>query len=340
MKPPRTFNVLITAASRRVPLIRAFQRAISELGLRGSVFVTDVNELSPGIHVADGAFQVPLATDPAYLDAIESVCLGKRVRLLVPTIDDELPLFGWARQRFERIGTRLAASDGLTAQVCDDKFLTCHYLAAHGLPVAESFLPQALPATIRFPMFVKPRVGRGSVGAFIARTAQELEFFTTYVERPVIQTYLDGPEYTIDVLCDFGGRVLSVVPRERIVIRAGTSDRGRTSDDPALIDLGVQCARALRLVGAANVQCRVVDGRPVVFEVNPRFSGGIPLTIAAGADFPRLLLELELGRRVIPCVGSFMADLWMTNFETMILLEGGPRDTLQPYVERRLRAVG
>lgn len=332
-----SLNVLITAASRRVPLIRAFQHALRELGLRGAVLVTDVNELSPGVHVADQAFQVPLATDPGYLDAIESVCRGERIRLLVPTIDDELPLFGSARQRFERIGTRVVASDGLTARVCDDKFLTCQYLASHGIPVAQSFLPHALPAALRFPVFVKPRIGRGSVGAFTARTARELAFFSTYVERPVVQTYLDGPEYTIDVLSDFGGRVISVVPRERIVIRAGTSDRGRTVDDPSLIDLGIRCARALRLIGAANVQCRVVDGRPVVFEVNPRFSGGIPLTIASGADFPRLLLELELGRRVTPRIGSFMPDLWMTNFETSILLEGGAGERLQPYVECALR---
>ena len=336
----RPLNVLVTAASRRVPLIRAFQRALSELGATGRVIVTDVNELSPGVHVADQAYQVPLATDPGYLDVLASVCEGEQVRLLVPTIDDELPLFGAALDRFAALGTRVAASDRQTATICDDKFVTCHYLASHGIPVADSFLPETLPADVTFPVFVKPRTGRGSVGAFAARTRRELDFFSTYVDRPVIQHYLDGPEYTIDVLCDYEGRVLSVVPRERIIIRAGTSDRGRTVDNPALIDVGVDCAHALRILGAANVQCRVIDGQPVVFEVNPRFSGGIPLTIAAGADFPRMLLELELGHRVVPRIGQFMADLWMTNFETTILLEGGAGDRLQPYVERVLREAG
>ena len=49
------------------------------------------------------------------------------------------------------------------------------------------------------------------------------------------------------------------------------------------------CAAALRFVGPINIQCRIVDGRPVIFEINPRFSGGIPLTIEAGADFPLML---------------------------------------------------
>ena len=53
-----------------------------------------------------------------------------------------------------------------------------------------------------------------------------------------------------------------------------------------------------------NIQCRMVDGPPKVFEINPRFSGGIPLTIAAGADFPAMLVDLALGRRVAPAIGQ------------------------------------
>lgn len=335
-----SLNVLITAASRRVPLVQAFQSALRDLGVRGSVIVTDIDHLSPGVRTADRAYRVPMATAPGYLEAIESICLGESVGLIVPTIDDELPLFGAARSRFQAQGTYVAASDALAARICNDKYLTCQYLAAHAVPAAAAWVPETLPADLSLPVFVKPRHGRGSVGAFAAADARELAFFLGYVDQPVVQTYLEGPEFTIDVLCGFDGTVLSVVPRERVVIRAGTTDRGRTSGDRALIELGARCARALRLVGAANVQCRVVDGRPVVFEVNPRFSGGIPLTIAAGADFPRMLVELALGRRVEPTVGHFAADLWMTNHETPIFIEE-PAADLQEYRPRptRMREV-
>ena len=73
--------------------------------------------------------------------------------------------------------------------------------------------------------------------------------------------------------------------------------------------------------GAVNVQCRVVQGRPVVFEINPRFSGGIPLTIRAGADFPRMLVDLAQGRRVAPAIGQFQAGVWMTNYEASVFLD-------------------
>src|SRR4029077_14834598 len=171
------------------------------------------------------------------------------------------------------------------------------------------------------PLFIKPRFGRGGVGAFQVRTSRDLEFFLQYVENPVVQEYLNGPEFTIDVLCDFAHRPLSIVPRERVVVRSGVIDRGRTVRDRALIDLAESVTRALPFAGAVNIQCRVVNGEPVVFEINPRFSGGIPLTIAAGADFPRYLIELALGRRVLPRIGQFHDGLWMTNYEASVFVD-------------------
>ena len=320
-----SLNVLLTAASRRVALVRAFRRALGELGVDGSVVTIDVNPHSPALDVADRAYLVPLSSDAGYLDAIERICQQDEIGLVIPTIDDELGLFAAATERLARLGVRVAVSPLDTCEVCNDKFETCRVLTARGVAAATSYLPETLPSTPPLPLFVKPRGGRGGVGAVAVRTRRELEFFLGQVERPVIQDYLDGPEFTIDLLCDFGGRPLAVVPRERIVIRAGVMDRGRTVRDTGLIELGLDCASALSFRGAVNIQCRVVDGRPVVFEVNPRFSGGIPLTIAAGVDMPRLLIELALGRSVRPRVGEFRAGVWMSSYETSVFFQEGER---------------
>jgi carbamoyl-phosphate synthase large subunit len=332
------FNVLITAASRRVALVEAFKRALARSG-GGRVIVTDINPLSPAVHVADRAYLVPLSDAPEYLDEIASICDAEAVQLLVPTIDDELELFAAARGRFLARGVRVAVSPPATAALCNDKFSTCTHLRARGVAAAETFLPDAVPADVRYPLFVKPRVGRGGLGAYQARTPRELAFFLEYVASPVVQEYLAGPEFTIDVLCDFDGRVLSIVPRERVVIRAGVIDRGRTSKSSALIDLGRACADALTFAGPINIQCRVVDGRPVVFEINPRFSGGIPLTIAAGADFPRLLLDLARGVHVETAIGAFTPDFWMTSYEASIFLDDDRVADLRASALRRLKDV-
>ena len=321
------FNVLVTAASRRVPLVRAFRRAVASLG--GRVVVCDVNPLSPAVHVADAAYRVPLAADAEYLDRVYDVCRLERIDLLVPTIDDELPLFGRATSALERMGVKVAVSPATTSLICNDKYALCKHLRAEGIPAAESWLPDELPADPSFPLFIKPREGRGGVSVFPVRTRRELDFFLEYVGHPVVQEFLIGREYTIDMLCGFDHRPRAVVPRERIVVRAGVTDRGRTANDPSLIQLALDCASVLDFVGAVNIQCRVVGGTPVVFEINPRFSGGIPLTIAAGADFPRILVDLACGHAVPPSIGLFQDDLCMTSYEDAVYLERSDLATLR-----------
>jgi carbamoyl-phosphate synthase large subunit len=315
-------NVLITAASRRVPLVQAFQAALRAGPVRGAVIATDISAYSPAVHVADRAYRVPLASDPAYVDTLLALCEAERIALFVPTIDDELPVCGAAIESFLARGVFPACSSATTALVCNDKLATCALLRKRGVAAAATWLPAELPAEPRFPLFIKPRVGRGAVGAYPVRSARELTFFLDYVDAPVVQEYLDGPEFTIDVLCDAAGRPVSIVPRERVVIRSGVIDRGRTVKSAALIDLAIAVCEALTFVGPLNIQCRIRGGVPTVFEVNPRFSGGIPLTIAAGADFPRMLVDMASGHAVAPSIGEFRDDLWISKFESAVFLPG------------------
>jgi len=166
---------------------------------------------------------------------------------------------------------------------------------------------------------------------------RELEFFTGYVENPVVQEYLEGPEFTIDVMCDVEGRPLSIVPRERVVIRAGVIDRGRTVRNQKLIDLAQLACEAIPFAGPINIQCRMRGDEPVIFEINPRFSGGIPLTIQSGADFPRMLVRMAMGGRVEPAIGQFREELWMTSFESSFFLEAA--EVAMPSLDQRISEV-
>lgn len=314
-------NVLMTAASRRVALAQAFQNALSASS--GRLVVSDVDPSSPAVHIADRAYRVPFSSDPGYIPALLDICVAERIGLVVPTIDDELESLAAASAEFEAIGARLVCSPPETAALCNDKYRTCNYLAARGVDAARSWLPEDITPAVPEVLFIKPRVGRGSVGAFLIRNRKELDFFVSYVNTPVIQEFLQGPEFTIDVLCDDYGRALSIVPRERLLIRAGVSDRGRTVKNPMLQALAERVIDAIPFFGPVNIQCRMRGETPVVFEINPRFSGGIALTIAAGADFPAMLVRMAAGEGIAPAVGAFRSDLWMTNFETALFFPSG-----------------
>jgi carbamoyl-phosphate synthase large subunit len=297
--------------------------------------VTDVNPLSPAVHVADRAYAVPMSADPVYIDSIAAICAADDIGLVVPTIDDELPIFAANVDRFTASGVFVAVSPVDATTACNDKLATCVRLRAAGVAAAATYLPDGLPADLAFPLFTKPRYGRGSVGAFRVESRRHLDFFLDYVTQPVVQEYLDGPEFTLDVFCDRDGQAISVVPRERLVIRAGVMDRGRTSDARSLIDLGLACTRVFHFIGPVNIQCRVARGVPTVFEINPRFSGGIPLTIAAGGDFPRWLVDLALRRPLPTPLAPFTPNLWVTNYEEGIFLKEDLLSALLPTPGQR-----
>jgi carbamoyl-phosphate synthase large subunit len=314
-------NVIVTAASRRVALVQGLQRALGRLSPHGRVIATDIDPYSPAVHLADAAEEVPRSDHPDYVDALLAVCAAHDAGVLVPTIDDELETIAAASDRFAAAGVVVMAPDVDTARICRDKGLTASHLERHGIRVAATWSPEQVRRLRPLPpLFIKPRCGRGSVGAFRVGNSAQLRFFLDYVPDPVVQEYLEGPEFTIDLFCDLQGRPIAAVPRERLVIRSGVTDRGRTARSQALMDLAVRCAEVLRFRGAVNVQCRVVDGTPVIFEINPRFSGGIQLTIAAGADFAEWTIRVARGETLRPRMGEFTDGLRMSSHESSLFL--------------------
>ena len=313
------FNIVVTAASRRVAMIRGFCGAKSQLGLEGDVIACDTDRLSAGLRFCDRFHIVPLSTSPDYIPRLLEICKKEKASLLVPTIDEELAVIARHKKDFKKIGVTALVSDERVAQVCRDKYLTADFFVKNGFPFAETLLPDQIDyKKIKYPMFIKPRIGRGSVDAYPVMNEEELRFFINYVDDPVIQRFIKGYEYTIDVLAGFDGRILSVVPRQRMVIRSGVCDRGKTRKHEKMINLSKSICEKLGVIGPVNLQCKMPNGTPTFFEINPRFSGAIQLTVAAGADFFKMILQELNNERPEPAIGEFRDKMMMLSYEERI----------------------
>jgi carbamoyl-phosphate synthase large subunit len=55
--------------------------------------------------------------------------------------------------------------------------------------------------------------------------------------------------------------------------------------------------------------------------VNPRFGGAFPLPLAAGGNYPELVLALVAGERPEPMLGEFREGVAMTRFYSSLALE-------------------
>jgi carbamoyl-phosphate synthase large subunit len=109
---------------------------------------------------------------------------------------------------------------------------------------------------------------------------------------------MNGHEFSVDVLVSRDGELVGAVPRWRLETKAGISTRGRTFYDDAVLDGVTSVVAAVGLDGAANVQGFVDDDVITFIEVNPRFSGGLALSLAAGADLVGEYLRGVLGSAV------------------------------------------
>ncbi len=116
----------------------------------------------------------------------------------------------------------------------------------------------------------------------------------------MLQEYLPGEEYSVDVYVRRDGRVIAAVPRARMKIDSGIAVASRTVNVPEVIAAAVRTAEIIGIRGIANVQFkRAADGVFKLLEVNPRFPGTLPLTGAAGIDMPKLMAD-ELAGRTLP----------------------------------------
>ncbi len=315
MKP---IHVLITAASRRVSLVRNFRTALQASG--GRVITVDYNTFSPALYFGDNHYTVPLVDDPAYFDRLDQIIEKEDIRLVIPTIDDELPLWADRKKTYAARGISVSISPRETIDICDDKWQTFEFFRAQGLPFPRTYLTEHLTYQMPYPLFIKPRSGRGSVNSFIVRNKRELDFFVEYVPDPLVQDFVQGKEVTVDAFFGQDGELISYVPRYRLVIRAGVSDRGKTFRHDGLQSLLLEIGRKLPFAGAINLQGKIQRGEVTFFEINPRFSGGIQLSTAAGPNFASFLVRELQGETLKPELGAYNANLSMTSYEDSVFI--------------------
>jgi len=294
--PLRTVRVLVTGAGGPAAV-----SVMKSLGADPSVSViaADMDPWAAGLYLVppDQRTLVPAGAAPEFADVAMERCLELGVDVLIPTCDAELQPLGQARADFRRAGVELLLAPDHALQVCLDKLALAERCAGHvPVPRTERLDKVADPGSWAYPVMVKPRRGSGSRGISVITSGQDLARLEASADH-IVQDYLPGAEYSIDVLADATGHVVASVPRVRERVDSGVSVAGRTLHDEELERLGAAVAAATGLTYVANVQFRRdALGRPALLEVNPRFPGTMPLTVASGVDMPLLALDSLRGK--------------------------------------------
>ena len=208
--------------------------------------------------------------------------------------------------------------------VCQDKRKTYRFLLKNGFdtPVTMSIRSALSTKKLSWPCFLKPWDGYASRGNAVVTNRRELSFHAKKIPNAICQEYIDGAEYTCDAYVDLNMKVRCVVPRRRVEVRAGEVSKGRVVKNPHIMSEAGKLVEALGAgPGVITLQLFLTSDDKVKFiEINPRFGGGAPLSIRAGANFPKWILQEVLGKKTRIRFDGFKDKLIMLRYDAEVWL--------------------
>jgi carbamoyl-phosphate synthase large subunit len=286
---------------------------------RGKIVSTDADALSAGLYLADNGYVVPPANDSSFFQEAMKIIEKEQLNIILPTSGFDIVPYSKNKKVLESVGVTPAMSDYETIETCLNKAIFFYRLKnKFNLPYTTTN-PYKIDT---FPCIAKPIFGKGSKNVFICNDETELNIILSKYNDMIIQEYLLGKEYTIDVLSDLDSNALLAIPRERIEVKAGISFKGKIILDETIQEECLNIAEYIGIKGPSCMQMKCDrEGTPKMTEVNPRMGGGTIMTTYAGVNFPELIIKMVNNEKIkIPEIKEITMVRY---YEEVILNEKG-----------------
>ena len=314
-------NVLLTSAGRRAYLVEYFREALAG---QGQVICANSDAFAPAMRCADVAVPVLRSDHPDYPHQVLDLCQRYRVGVVTSLHDLDLYVLSQYKKDFSAIDCRPVLPEPEIARMALDKHEMNQSLGACGLalPWSSLHVEEALEAleagVIRWPLIVKHRSGFGSEGLFhcadqadllyaVSRTNRENRlvdrFYLPTVEparAALIQERVLGKEFRLGIVSDFSGKLEGVTRTEIHAMRSGESDSATSCTTEEVQELGATLSELLRVPGFCGIDYLEHEGRQLIIDINPRFTGDYPFSHQAGLNVPRALVAWARGQTPAP----------------------------------------
>lgn len=325
----KEIHILFTGVGRRVELVQAFRQAALALNVNLKIYGADMAGTAPALAYCDYKRKVCGMRDDNYISELLDVCRADNIDMLIPTIDTDLLVLAENAALFEEIGTKVLISKPDKIAVCRDKNLTADFFESCGLKAPRT-INDYTKYTDSFPCFIKPKDGSSSINAFKVNNPEELEVYAEKIGDYIIQPFIEGVEYTVDIFCNFDGEPITIIPRERTQVRAGEVLKTRITMDQQMIQESRQLINGFKPTGPMTVQLirQKNTGVDYYIEINPRFGGGAPLSMKAGARSAEAILNLIMGKNTEYHQDDISNNAVYSRFDQCVCIDRG--DDSQP----------
>ncbi len=281
--------------------------------LEVEVIGVDIDPLSFAFQLLDNHYVIPRADNKKFIDAILTILDIEEPDAIISGPEEELLVL--AKNIDLLHGTVLLAPEYQYLKICTDKLKMDKFLRQIGVPTPRRYELN----NIELPCIEKPRFGRGGKGVIKINSEEAIRDSLNRVS--LLQEYIEGDEYSVDVLADREGNTLNIVPRLRMEIVKGKSVRSKTVYDLHIIEYTRRIVKALRLFGPSCIQCIKNETGIYFIDVNPRFGGGSILSIKADPTFLPNMIQLIKGENPLPS-DDYKEDLTMLRYYKEVYVDG------------------
>lgn len=283
----KLFRILVTHAGGPAAISVIKSLECSKFKDDIDIVAADLDPTAAGLFLATKGETLPdSSNEQAWLSELLNLINQYNINVIFQTGDSDVALMAKFQDQIRDAGVNLLIPSKITIDICQDKY------SFYSLCKDEFKLPLTSLSKLLFPgkKIIKPIRGSGS------RNIQIVDGGSLQAEDGfLIQTFIDGPEYSVDVLCDESSNMITGIVRERIQTKAGISTKGRIVNNLELLN---ECARIcmhLKLKGPACIQLKEQGEQYYFLEINPRFGGGLIFSTLANVNIPEMMLDYFIG---------------------------------------------
>jgi carbamoyl-phosphate synthase large subunit len=284
-------------------------QCLKKIDFKAEIFGTDYMDSAAGLYCVDHSYILPdiyknSNLESEWLMAIKKLISKENIDFLFVGLDFEVPFFAKYKEELEaEFDCRVIVSSPRVVEICNDKWLTYLFLVENGFAVPRSCLPadvQAFRNSVPFPWIIKPRVGSTSNDLFKVNSKEELDFALINCKNAIIQEEIGSmkDEFTCGVV-SFESEIISSIALRR-TLKNGNTQMAIYEENIEIDNYIRKIAMSLGGFGPINIQLRLTNEGPKVFEINPRFSGTTAVRAQFGLNEVELLMKHLSGEYDFP----------------------------------------
>jgi len=290
----KDIRLLFLAPNWRVSLLRSFKKSTA---IKIFMVGADSDSYSAALNVVDKSYVIPEFSEPTCVEKIQAICAKENIHAILPMTNKAIDFMDKNRAGFDGGDLLLYLADHNRIQTSNDKRRLAEFFAQEDFASPDLIDPKKpFP---RFPLIAKDPYGEGGKNCFKIEDQTEFDFYSKKLPNHIFQRFVQGREFSIDWFSNKKGLPVVVVPRERLVARAGEVMVSRIELIPDIIESSKRLGTRLQLRGPANFQGFLEESGEFLFtDVNLRFGSGVLHTIHAGANIPEMMLQELVGESV------------------------------------------